>query len=130
MKTNEEIEKLADEYAKCKSSAAVFLDQHKLDFIAGYSACQQESDKRFSESEVEQKIAIEWFAQLPDAVKMYLAKKHGYEGFRNLTEIFKLDIYNKEINNEKSEQLLSDFVDYFKNQNKEIIKSFIKTQQP
>lgn len=42
MKTKQEIEALAKEYAKSKSSSPVFAEAHIKDFIAGYTACQDE----------------------------------------------------------------------------------------
>ena len=42
MKTKEEIEQLANEYANGKSSSDVFKDAHKNDFIKGYTQCQED----------------------------------------------------------------------------------------
>ena len=42
MKSKEEIEQLANEYANGKSSSDVFKDAHKNDFINGYTQCQQD----------------------------------------------------------------------------------------
>jgi hypothetical protein len=42
MKTQEEIEQLANEYTNGKSSSDVFKDAHKNDFIKGYTQCQED----------------------------------------------------------------------------------------
>ena len=42
MKSKEEIEQLANEYANGKSSSDVFKVAHKNDFIKGYTQCQED----------------------------------------------------------------------------------------
>ena len=53
MKTQEEIEQLADEYTNGKSSSDVFKDAHKNDFIKGYTQCQEDmADKKYTEDDM------------------------------------------------------------------------------
>ena len=59
MKSKEEIEQLADDYANNKSSSDVFKDAHKNDFIQGYTQCQEDiADKKYTEEDLRQAIEI------------------------------------------------------------------------
>ena len=53
MKSKEEIEQLANDYAIGKSSSDVFKDAHKNDFIQGYTQCQEDmADKKYTKEDV------------------------------------------------------------------------------
>jgi len=41
MRSKEKIEQLANDYSKGKSSSNVFTENHKKDFIKGYTQCQE-----------------------------------------------------------------------------------------
>ena len=60
----ETLEELSNEYAIGKSSAEVFRNAHKRDFIAGFKACEEQNKNMYSEEEVEN-ILIEYVKTNP-----------------------------------------------------------------
>jgi len=68
MKTKEEIEQLANDYSKGKSSSDVFIENHKKDFIKGYTQCQEDMQKdvEYYEGEFEH-----WYKQAMDMSNKY-----------------------------------------------------------
>lgn len=71
MKSKEEIEQLADDYANNKSSSDVFKDAHKNDFIQGYTQCQEDmADKKYTEEDIRKAVRIFFPLSVDDIVKL------------------------------------------------------------
>ena len=69
----ETLEEAAERYAKGKSSASVFQEAHKKDFIAG-AECQAEKNKKDIESLIK---IIEWYDDNSDVRPSYHTETIG-----------------------------------------------------